>query len=445
TASDPTGLESCYPNYCAGSNGTYGTYKEENDPGANQDDDDSGDNGTTTTTTTTGTNNAGSGEQPVIQGIRLPTEKELRALPLAWPGDTYDELTAKWARGKCGFGSGGFSAQNTKGFCDTVLAAGLLETGDDPWGVKANIDCITGKGRCGEALVQDILTIVTWGVGKLLSGPAAAAVRAGGAGAKGAGKGAVARLLGAACQCFLAGTEVKLADGSTKPIEEIEMGDTVLATDPETGETGSRKVIALIRTEADKLFNALSITTSDGIEQLTATYEHPFWSPSEHTWLAARDLEIGMTLLTDAGETVLVSGNTPFSRHARTYNMTVEGLHTYYVLAGETPVLVHNAGNDQTPNIILRGIQQIQDGTLAQRRNPTKPDGTPGDLDFFTNKEKNKRNNWWVGAKIYAPDPLNNDYRILEKNGQFKWVGPKGGVKGAGHFYGKLMDITPCT
>ncbi|MFF3090487.1 ricin-type beta-trefoil lectin domain protein [Streptomyces nojiriensis] len=29
---DPTGLESCFPNYCAGTNGTYGDYKEENDP-----------------------------------------------------------------------------------------------------------------------------------------------------------------------------------------------------------------------------------------------------------------------------------------------------------------------------------------------------------------------------------------------------------------------------
>lgn len=28
----------------------------------------------------------------------------------------------------------------------------------------------------------------------------------------------------------------------------------------------------------------------------------------------------------------------------RTYNLTVDGVHTYYVLAGNTPVLVHNSG-----------------------------------------------------------------------------------------------------
>ncbi|MFD1661615.1 RHS repeat-associated core domain-containing protein [Streptomyces caeni] len=34
TQSDPTGLESCYPNFCSGSNGTYGTYHPENDSGS---------------------------------------------------------------------------------------------------------------------------------------------------------------------------------------------------------------------------------------------------------------------------------------------------------------------------------------------------------------------------------------------------------------------------
>ena len=37
TQSDPTGLESCGPvHFCSGSNGTYGTYKPENDPGSDQ-------------------------------------------------------------------------------------------------------------------------------------------------------------------------------------------------------------------------------------------------------------------------------------------------------------------------------------------------------------------------------------------------------------------------
>lgn len=137
-----------------------------------------------------------------------------------------------------------------------------------------------------------------------------------------------------------------MADGSTKDIEDVDVGDEVLATDPETGETGSRKVTRLIVTEDDKHFDELSIATEDGIERLTATHEHPFWSPSEQAWIEAGDLVAGMALLTDEGDTVVVTGNRAYTDHARTYNLTVDDLHTYYVLAGGTPVLVHNSGGD---------------------------------------------------------------------------------------------------
>jgi RHS repeat-associated protein len=147
------------------------------------------------------------------------------------------------------------------------------------------------------------------------------------------------------CECFLAGTDVLMADGTTENIEEIELGDKVLATDPETGEQGPREVTSLIVTKDDKQFNVLSIATEDGIEELTATHEHPFWSPSELDWLPAADLRPGMSLRTDTGATVIVTANKAFTSHfSTTYNLTVDDLHTYYVLAGSTPVLVHNCG-----------------------------------------------------------------------------------------------------
>ncbi|MFF9406870.1 polymorphic toxin-type HINT domain-containing protein, partial [Streptomyces anandii] len=84
-------------------------------------------------------------------------------------------------------------------------------------------------------------------------------------------------------------------------------------------------------------------TTPDGPRKLTATYEHPFWSPSAHQWTKAHDLTPGTTLLSTNGTTVRVQANHPFDQHTRTYNLTVDELHTYYVLAGRTPVLVHNS------------------------------------------------------------------------------------------------------
>lgn len=155
--------------------------------------------------------------------------------------------------------------------------------------------------------------------------------------------------LGNCTRCFLAGTEVRMGDGSDKDIEDVQVGDEVLATDPETGVTGKRRVTHLIVTEHDKYFNELTIATDDGLEKLTATHEHPFWSPSEHRWVGAGELKPGMTLLTDDGDTVIVTGNRPFAKHAKTYNLTVDDLHTYYVLAGETPVLVHNSGPCDPP------------------------------------------------------------------------------------------------
>ncbi|CAL9652213.1 polymorphic toxin-type HINT domain-containing protein [Streptomyces sp. enrichment culture] len=145
------------------------------------------------------------------------------------------------------------------------------------------------------------------------------------------------------CKCFLAGTEVLMADGETKKIEKIKVGDEVVATDPETGETGLRKVTRLIVTEDDKHFNELTVETPNGRERLTATHEHPFWVPEIGAWVEARNLAAGMTLRTPDGTTIRVLSNRAYTKHARTYNLTVDDLHTYYVLAGATPVLVHNS------------------------------------------------------------------------------------------------------
>ncbi|MFB7467325.1 polymorphic toxin-type HINT domain-containing protein [Streptomyces sp. NPDC056224] len=149
--------------------------------------------------------------------------------------------------------------------------------------------------------------------------------------------------------CFLAGTKVLMADGTTKNIEDVIVGDRVKSTDPETRETGDREVTRLIVTEDDKHFNTLSIATDDGIQELTATYEHPFWSPSANKWVNAGDLTPGTSLLTDESKTVIVTANKPYDQNVRTYNLTIDDLHTYYVLAGQTPVLVHNANTCLTP------------------------------------------------------------------------------------------------
>ncbi|MGW0086565.1 polymorphic toxin-type HINT domain-containing protein, partial [Streptomyces sp. NPDC003393] len=196
---------------------------------------------------------------------------------------------------------------------------------------------------------------------------------------------ATGKLLKFNCKCFLAGTDVLMADRTTKNIEDVKPGDKVLATDPKTGKTAAKKVTRLIVTDGDKYFNKLSIATEGGIQQLTATHEHPFWSPSAHDWVAAGALTPGMSLLTDDGTTVTVTANHPFTKHARTYNLTVDDLHTYYVLAGQTPVLVHNSS--------LCGTAALEDGDWKHILDRHRPGGALVDEEagLFIGKEKKVR------------------------------------------------------
>ena len=142
---------------------------------------------------------------------------------------------------------------------------------------------------------------------------------------------------------FPPGTKVLLSDGTTKVIENVKLGDKVTVTDPETGMTAVREVVRTIVTEDDKSFVDLTVKSRDGAAQkLVSTTTHPFWVESEKKWLEAGDLNPGMRLHTADGDTVELVGTRYFEQRQRTHDLTVSDVHTYYVLAGATPVLVHN-------------------------------------------------------------------------------------------------------
>ncbi|MEU6525817.1 polymorphic toxin-type HINT domain-containing protein [Streptomyces sp. NPDC046924] len=150
---------------------------------------------------------------------------------------------------------------------------------------------------------------------------------------------------------FTPGTKVLMADGSTKPIEDVAIGDRVLATDPETGETAAKTVTAEIKGEGVKhlVKVTLDIDGDQGAETatVTATDGHPFWVPELGEWIDATDLKTGQWLRNSAGTHVQIAAIKRWTaQHATVYNLTVNNLHTYYVLAGKTPVLVHNSNCD---------------------------------------------------------------------------------------------------
>ncbi|SCL30352.1 intein C-terminal splicing region/RHS repeat-associated core domain-containing protein [Micromonospora nigra] len=150
---------------------------------------------------------------------------------------------------------------------------------------------------------------------------------------------------------FVPGTRVLMADGSTKPIEDVETGDRVVVTNPETGRTEVDTVTATITGDGVKQLVKVSIDTDgdngDATAEVTATDGHPFWVPELGEWIDATDLQPGQWLQTSAGTFVQITAIERWAvPRAVVHNLTVANTHTYYVLAGNTPVLVHNCTID---------------------------------------------------------------------------------------------------
>ncbi|WP_107499596.1 HNH/endonuclease VII fold putative polymorphic toxin [Streptomyces sp. wa1002] len=143
---------------------------------------------------------------------------------------------------------------------------------------------------------------------------------------------------------FPTGTHVLLANGTTRPIEDIRIGDFVTAGDPQTGRTAARPVTNTFTTEGDKNFTRITVTTGQRpAATITATDNHPFWLPQDQQWKDAGALRTGDELRTPNGSGATVTEVRDQQGRQRTHDLTVDDLHTYYVLAGATPILVHNS------------------------------------------------------------------------------------------------------
>ena len=136
--------------------------------------------------------------------------------------------------------------------------------------------------------------------------------------------------------CFIAGTKVLTSNG-LKAIEEIEVGDVVIATDPQTGETEEKEVVETYVNQTDELIHI----TVDG-EEIVTTPNHPFYVP-EQGWTSAIKLRAGDQLQLVNGEYVIIEAiqHELLEVPIKVYNFQVNDFHTYYV-GTDTQVLVHN-------------------------------------------------------------------------------------------------------
>jgi hypothetical protein len=126
--------------------------------------------------------------------------------------------------------------------------------------------------------------------------------------------------------CFVAGTVVATGSGP-KPIETLQVGDTVWAVQPGEGE--STPTLRTVTETFVRHVNTLTVVVVNG-EAIRTTPDHPFWIPEEG-WVPAGKLVAGDTLLTQAGTNRVVERTETVRGPVTVYNFTVEGLHDYFV------------------------------------------------------------------------------------------------------------------
>ncbi|HZG18194.1 MAG TPA: polymorphic toxin-type HINT domain-containing protein [Candidatus Bathyarchaeia archaeon] len=141
----------------------------------------------------------------------------------------------------------------------------------------------------------------------------------------------------AECNCFTAGTKV-LTDVGEKNIEDIEVGDKVLAKDDLTGEMAYKAVEWLYQRDVEVTYNI-----SVGSEVITTTDEHPFWIVGRG-WVEAKHLEVSDVLTTSDGKKVAIEKIVVKEEHKTVYNFKVKDFHTYFV--SNLGIWTHNKCGD---------------------------------------------------------------------------------------------------
>jgi Pretoxin HINT domain len=183
--------------------------------------------------------------------------------------------------------------------------------------------------------------------------------------------------------CFVAGTEILTSEGEKK-IEDIQVGDWVVADDPNTvGEIEYKQVLDTFVRHTDKLVDLYI----DG-EVTSTTGEHPFWTPDKG-WVEAKDLVVGSLVQTEDGRIIDVDRVEKREGDFTVYNFKVEGFHTYFV--SDLGILVHNANC----KIITLGIEDHLDDFTKQM-----------DGNSWKNWAKDDADNWksYFLDKVSHPD-----------------------------------------
>lgn len=139
--------------------------------------------------------------------------------------------------------------------------------------------------------------------------------------------------------CFAKGTPVLTPEGE-RPIDELQVGDLVLARDEGNleGELHPKRIEAVFRNEA------AIVELRVGGQVIRTTAEHPFFV-RRRGWTAAAEIRPGDAVSTDAAGWIKVDDVRATSETVPVYNMRVADYHTYFVGSANWgfAVWVHNS------------------------------------------------------------------------------------------------------
>ncbi|KEZ48577.1 hypothetical protein AZ46_0216830 [Metabacillus indicus LMG 22858] len=222
------------------------------------------------------------------------------------------------------------------------------------------------------------------------------------------------------CNCFTLGTKVLTEDGE-KPIEDIQVGDKVLAKDEESGDQAYKEVEWLYERDVDTIYQ-LHIKG----KVIETTDEHPFWVVGEG-WIKAKDLVKGDLLETSDGTTLSIDDIKIVKKHVTVYNFKVKDYHSYFV--SDLGVWTHNKCTltYQTYTKKNKKTGEVYTGRTSGR-------GTP--LQNVTNRDRNHHmNKEGFGAAVLDKSSKNKnairgrEQLLIEKNGGAKSKKGKSGNK----------------
>ena len=157
--------------------------------------------------------------------------------------------------------------------------------------------------------------------------------------------------------CVLAGTRIGMADGSTKRIEEVEVGDLVQGCAIETERVTEAAVARVARHGPDEMGDYYLRLNGE----LCVTPYHPMYANDE--WIPAGGLMEGDVLLTAAGEKAIQSIEVVYDR-APVFDLVLDGPIAYLAEGVVVPTKVGFAS-------FFRGIEsRVRSGSVHTTRPP---------------------------------------------------------------------------